>query len=103
MKLKDKVALVTGGNSGIGEATARLFAAEGAALTLVGRSEAKGNTVLAAIQSAGGRALWMQCDLRKSEDGPRAVQWTVRELGRLDLGCNSAGVTHRENMVDRCV
>jgi NAD(P)-dependent dehydrogenase (short-subunit alcohol dehydrogenase family) len=100
MKLKGKVALITGGNSGIGAATAKLFAAEGASVALVGRNESRGNRVLAEIQSAGGEALWIACDVRKSAEARRAVQWTQREFGRLDILFNNAGIILRKNVLD---
>lgn len=100
MKLSGKVALITGGNSGIGAATARLFAAEGAAMVIVGRSEARGNRVLAEIQAAGGEALWIACDVRKAAEARRAVQWTEREFGRLDILFNNAGIILRKNVIE---
>jgi NAD(P)-dependent dehydrogenase (short-subunit alcohol dehydrogenase family) len=100
MKLNGKVALITGGNSGIGAATAKLFAAEGASVALVGRNESRGNRVLAEIQSAGGEALWIACDVRKSAEARRAVQWTLREFGRLDILFNNAGIILRKNVLD---
>ncbi|MBI1800211.1 MAG: SDR family NAD(P)-dependent oxidoreductase, partial [Chloroflexi bacterium] len=100
MKLTDKVALITGGNSGIGAATAKLFAAEGAAVTIVGRNETRGNRVLQEIQSAGGPALFVACDVRRAAEVRRAVQWTVREFGRLDILFNNAGIILRKNVVD---
>jgi len=100
MKLTGKVALITGGNSGIGAATARLFAAEGASVVIVGRSEASGNRVLAEIQAAGGEALWIACDVRNAAEARRAVQWTQREFGRLDILFNNAGIILRKNVLD---
>lgn len=100
MKLKSKVALITGGNSGIGAATAKLFASEGAAVTLVGRNESRGNEVLQAIQASGGEALFIQCDVRKAADVQRAVQWTQREFGRLDILFNNAGIILRKNVLE---
>lgn len=100
MKLSGKVALITGGNSGIGAATAKLFAAEGASVVIVGRSEARGNKVLAEIQGAGGAALWIACDVRKAAEARRAVQWTEREYGRLDILFNNAGIILRKTVIE---
>ena len=100
MKLTGKVALITGGNSGIGAATARLFASEGASVVIVGRSEARGNRILAEIQAAGGKALWIACDVRNAAEVRRAVEWTQREFGRLDILFNNAGIILRKNVLD---
>ena len=100
MRLKGNVALITGGNSGIGAATAKLFAVEGAAVTIVGRNESRGNKVLQEIQAAGGEALLIQCDARKANEVKRAVQWTRREFGRLDILFNNAGTILRKNVLD---
>ncbi len=64
MKLQDRVAIVTGATSGIGEASARLFAEEGARVTVTGRDEARGRKVAAAIEAAGGQALFVRSDVR---------------------------------------
>ena len=63
IKLKGDVAVVTGGNSGIGEATAHLFAKEGAKVALLARREKEGKEVESAIRASGGEATFFQCDV----------------------------------------
>jgi NAD(P)-dependent dehydrogenase (short-subunit alcohol dehydrogenase family) len=68
MRLADKVALITGATSGIGSATARLFAQEGAKIALTGRNEARGREVLEDIVAAGGEAIFIPMDVRLADD-----------------------------------
>lgn len=99
-KLKGKVAFITGGNSGIGAATARLFAAEGASVAIVGRNETTGRAVVGDIEENWGHAIWLACDVRQSESVQRAMQATVEKFGRLDILFNNAGVILRKNVLD---
>lgn len=92
MKLDGKVALITGGNSGIGRATAALFAKEGAAVVLTGRNQERGERVAQAINDAGGEALFIRADVRVAEDCRRAVEQTLERFGRIDVLFNNAGV-----------
>ncbi len=73
MRLQDKVALITGGSSGIGEATASLFAKEGAKIAITGRNETRGNAVTEQITKNGGHAVFISSDVRKSSDCQLAV------------------------------
>ncbi len=92
MRLADRVALITGGTSGIGRATAALFALEGARVGLTGRNEARGREVVGQIETAGGKALFIRSDVRLAADCRRAVEETIRTFGRLDILFNNAGV-----------
>ena len=94
MKLDGKVALITGGNSGIGRATAALFAKEGAAVVLTGRNQERGEQVALAINDAGGSAMFIRSDVRVADDCRRAVEQTLERFGRIDVLFNNAGVFH---------
>jgi NAD(P)-dependent dehydrogenase (short-subunit alcohol dehydrogenase family) len=92
MRLSGKVALITGGTSGIGRATAILFAEEGARVAITGRDESRGREVIGAIQGASDQAIFMRADVRSATDCRRAVESTAKAFGRLDILFNNAGV-----------
>jgi NAD(P)-dependent dehydrogenase (short-subunit alcohol dehydrogenase family) len=100
MRLADKVALITGGASGIGRATALLFAREGAAVSVVDVDQANGQAVVRTIVEGGGRAIFLRCDVTQAQDCQRAVQQTVSELGGLDILFNNAGIIRRATVLD---
>lgn len=89
-RLQDKVALITGASNGVGEATARRFAEEGAALVLCARSEEKLRAVAADIEAAGGRALALCVDITDEAAAKSAVEQAVAEFGTLDILVNNA-------------
>lgn len=91
--LDNKVILVTGATSGIGRASAELFAQEGARVALTGRRSAEGEEVVGAIRKAGGTALFIQADLTQIDSIPAIIQRTVAEFGRLDGAFNNAGTS----------
>ena len=95
MRLAGKVALVTGGASGIGEASAVLFAREGAAVAVCDISAEGASRVASRIEAAGGRALAVTGDVSARADVERMVAETVTHFGNLDILVNSAGVTVR--------
>jgi NADP-dependent 3-hydroxy acid dehydrogenase YdfG len=90
--LENTVALVTGASSGIGAATARRLAGEGAAVALVARREDRLTDLASAIRDAGGTALVLRADVTRQADAVEAVERTVAELGRLDTVVNNAGI-----------
>jgi NAD(P)-dependent dehydrogenase (short-subunit alcohol dehydrogenase family) len=99
-RLAKKVALITGGSSGIGEASALLFAKEGAKVAIVGRKEKRGHSVTEQILKAGGQAIFVRTDVRKSDQCRRAVDETVRAFGRLDILFNNAGIFYPHTALD---
>jgi NAD(P)-dependent dehydrogenase (short-subunit alcohol dehydrogenase family) len=87
-----KVALVTGGNTGIGRATALAFAREGAKVVIAARREKEGHDVVAEIEKTGSEAIFVRADMAKVEDIKNMVDQTVATFGRLDIAFNNAGV-----------
>jgi NAD(P)-dependent dehydrogenase (short-subunit alcohol dehydrogenase family) len=100
MRLVDKVALITGGGSGIGRATALLFAQEGAAVTVADLDETRGLTVALDIMDRGGQANFVRCDVSQAADCQRAVEETVSSYGGLDILFNNAGIIRRSTVLE---
>ncbi|MCH8224204.1 MAG: glucose 1-dehydrogenase [Chloroflexi bacterium] len=94
-RLDGKVALITGGASGMGEAQARLFAHEGAAIVIADMQEEKGRTVAREIEDAGGQAAYINLDVRKYEQWEAAVAFAEETFGGLSILCNVAGTNVR--------
>ncbi|MGL4465276.1 MAG: glucose 1-dehydrogenase [Planctomycetia bacterium] len=92
MDFKGKVAVVTGGTSGIGRVTAAALAAAGAKVVAAGRREAEGAAVVAEIVKAGGDAIFVKTDVAVEADVKNLVAQTVKKYGRLDVAFNNAGV-----------
>ena len=88
-RLQDKVAIVTGGNSGVGAATALLFAREGAKVVISARREPQLEEVAAKIREAGGEVV---SDISKREDADNLIAKTIETYGKVDILINSAGV-----------
>ena len=93
MRLKDKVAIVTGGAHGMGEAEARLFAREGAAVVVADRLAKEGEAVAADIAASQGRARFIQADVTSEADWTRMIAETIAAYGRLDILVNNAGIS----------
>jgi len=87
-----KVALITGAGSGIGRATALLFAREGAKVVVSNRTEKTGEETARLIRELGGEALFVRADVSKPGDCENLVQKTVENYGRLDAAFNNAGI-----------
>jgi NAD(P)-dependent dehydrogenase (short-subunit alcohol dehydrogenase family) len=96
-KLSGKVALITGGTSGIGAATADLFAAEGAQVVITGRRRKLGEKIVGALNQSRGSAAYIQADHSRLEDCEQAVAETIRQFGRVDILFNNAGVVMTGN------
>lgn len=96
-KLAGKVAIVTGAASGIGAATARLFADEGAKLVLADWDEERGQLVLSDVRSRGAEARFVKTDVSKPEDTEAMVRAAVESYGRLDVIFNNAGIEGEMN------
>ncbi len=91
-RLSEKIAIVTGANSGVGAATAKMFAKEGAKVVISARREAPLEAVAKEIREAGGEVLPVVTDISKLEDVKNLVAKTVETFGRIDVLVNNAGV-----------
>jgi len=91
-RLENKVAIVTGGNSGIGEATAKLFAKEGAAVVITARREDELRRVADEITAEGGKCIYIPGDVTVTADVENVVAKTVEAFGRIDILVNNAGI-----------
>jgi len=100
MRLENKIALITGGTSGIGEATAILFAREGARITITGRNDDRGQAVARKIAEEGGKAVFVHTDVRTAADCGQAVGETLRKFGGLDILFNNAGVFYPHTILE---
>src|SRR5690606_32107502 len=91
-KLQDKVAVITGGVSGIGAATARLFAQEGAKLVLVDFNEEKGNAFVDELKSEGYEVVFVKADVTSEEDVKNIYDVALDTFGKVDILFNNAGI-----------
>lgn len=91
-RLDGKVAIVTGATSGIGKASAELFAAEGAKVVVAGRNRERGTTVVDEIKDRGGDAIFVAVDMLEPDDLDRLLKTTIEAYGRLDILFNNAGI-----------
>ena len=97
-RVSGKVALVTGGAGGIGGASARLLAQEGAAVVIADLLAEDGRSLETQITEAGGRALFVRLDVTDEEDWDRAIKATLNSFGNLNVIVNNAGVSHRNGV-----
>ncbi|MGQ9583665.1 MAG: 3-oxoacyl-ACP reductase FabG [Thermoplasmatota archaeon] len=100
MRLKDRVAIVTGGGNGIGEATCALFASEGARVVVADVDSPSAERVSAGIRAAGGAAVPVAVDVRKAAEARAMVETALREFGRVDILVNNAGI-NRDAMMKK--
>ncbi|MEL6307950.1 MAG: glucose 1-dehydrogenase [Chloroflexota bacterium] len=97
MRLQDKVALVTGGGSGIGYQTAILFAKEGASVVVVDINDEAGNKTVQEIQAGGGQAVYVNANVAEASDCERMVQTAEDTFGHLHILFNNAGISHAQD------
>lgn len=95
LELHNKVALITGGTSGIGRDTSILFAKSGAKVVVAGRREREGQETIDMVRAAGGEAIFVQTDVSQTPQVQFLVQKTVDTYGRLDIAFNNAGIEGR--------
>jgi len=100
--LEGKVALITGAGSGIGQATSRIFAREGAKLVLADVVEEGGNRTLKIVQDLGASAIFVKCDVSKWSDVEAAVNQAAQTYGRLDCAFNNAGIEGKGGNTHEC-
>jgi NAD(P)-dependent dehydrogenase (short-subunit alcohol dehydrogenase family) len=100
MRLAEKVAIITGGGSGFGEATARLFAREGSAVMLADINAAAAQAVAESITAHGGRAAWCETNVAVGESVQAMVKATLERLGQVDILFNNAGIEGFGSVVD---
>ena len=100
MKLKDKVAVITGGAIGIGAATARLFAHEGAKLVLIDVDAARGQETCQEIESQGGSCQFYQADVANAEQVARVLGQIVQDFKRVDILVNNAAIWRPGRVTD---
>ena len=97
MRLKNKIALITGGSSGIGKETCLLFAKEGAKVVVVDINEDAGNATVEEIKNAGGEAIFCRADVSKSADCEAMIKCAETAFGGLHILFNNAGIMHSDD------
>lgn len=100
MKLKDQVAIVTGGGRNIGEEVAKLFASEGAKVAVADMDEARGKRVAEAIKAAGGDAAAFVADVSRSDSVASLVKAVVERFGRVDILVNNVAISDNKSILD---
>jgi NAD(P)-dependent dehydrogenase (short-subunit alcohol dehydrogenase family) len=99
MRLHEQVAIITGGNSGIGQAVALRFAAEGARIIIAARDLERGNAIVMTIHQQGGEAVFVPCDVSVPVQCQQVVETALTHFGKLDILVNNAGIILRNHTV----
>lgn len=97
-RLKGRVAVVTGGTSGLGTATAQLFAAEGAKVIVTGQNEEAGASVVKSIKDAGGEAIFVRLDVRKEDSWKNVFKIAIEKYGKVNVLVNNAGISEAKDI-----
>lgn len=100
MRLKDKVAVITGSGAGIGKSIAEVFASEGARVVASSRRAANGQPVVDDIVKNGGDAIFVQCDVSVEENVKLLMEQAIEKYGRIDILINNAGVNFVKDFVE---
>ena len=100
MRLHDKVAIITGGAAGIGQATAYLFAKEGAKLVIADINDAGGTETVNTIKSSGGEAIFVHTDVSKATDVENLINKAIDTFGKIDILFNNAGTLHKGTPIE---
>ena len=101
-RLDGKIAIVTGGNSGIGKATAKLFCQEGAKVVIAARREEENQKTVDEITADGGEVSYVCADVTVMEDCHKVVDYTIEKYGRIDVLVNDAGIADKHRPINRC-
>ena len=100
MKLRDKVSIVTGGGSGIGQGIAIRFAKEGSKVCVTGRTEESLKKTADQIRKEGGECIYFVADVRISKDVESLIDYTLDKFGKIDIICNNAAATGRGKVAE---
>ncbi len=95
--MERKTVIITGGNTGIGKATAMAFAKKGYNVIISGRNEETANETLLVLKEAGAKVLFVKTDVRMEQEVIQLIEKSVREFGQLDVIVNNAGIAGEEN------
>lgn len=101
-RLENKVAIVTGGNSGIGKKTAEIFCREGAKVVIAARRHDENEKTVEEIRALGGEISAVDADLTKPEDCRRVIEYTIETYGRIDVLVNNAGIADKHKPINLC-